>query len=144
MTTKQQTINKPKKIIKKNKKEPKEEDYEEVLGDYNYGSYKRHTITITGAGGGSHWWEWVITLADDNITVEEVAINNKDGLSYCDGNYFCIRHTEEGGEYCKNFYNEEEMEEANEKLKEYLIKFEDYEDNDEIECYLWREFENYE
>ena len=30
MTTKQQTINKPKKIIKKNKKEPKEEDYDIV------------------------------------------------------------------------------------------------------------------
>lgn len=134
------TNNKPtktKKIIKK-----KKEDFEDVLGDYGYSYDVKKTINITGAGGGSHWWEWELTLNDDG-TVDEIAIRNKDGLQYQSESLFCIRTQDDGCSYYKAFYNEEEMEEANTKLKRYYKKELEYDDEDTIDSALWREFEDY-
>lgn len=73
-------------------------------GQYVYGCNTNITKTLIMAGGGSHWWNYVVHFNEDGEQVS-CYIENKDGITDTFKTLY-YRHTDEGLEYVKLFYNE--------------------------------------
>ena len=65
--------------------------------DYVYGSECKQTMELTMAGGGSHWWSYIIYF-DNNGEQQNVEIWNTNGKKWMDGKLY-IFHPESNGEY---------------------------------------------
>lgn len=56
-----------------------EEDEEEEKGDWCYGVNACRSKTYIMAGGGSHWWNYVVEFDTDTGEQTDVYVENKDG-----------------------------------------------------------------
>ena len=121
---KKETLEERLEEIQNEKKKETLEEQEERFDDewdYVYGGEMERVHRLVMAGGGSHWWHYLVNF-DKEGEQQYVQIENKDGVRGVEGTLYVL-HTDDGCEYVRLC-----LEDPYENLPDFLKK-------DEVACH---------
>ena len=73
------------------------DEFLEARGDYVYGARRHRYVQCSMAGGGGHWWNYIVTFDDDG-EFRSVEVQNHYGKREIDGKAYLV-YPEGHGEY---------------------------------------------
>ena len=65
-----------------------DEQFRDEFADYVYGTVWQRAITLTMAGGGSHWWKYIVMSCDQDGDQGQVYKQDQYGTHECTGTLY--------------------------------------------------------